>query len=225
MKTQTIFGTLAVLVPIGLALPQTTGTASFSADSIIERDVVIVGGGSSGAHAAVQIKDAGKKVIVIEKAGELGGHVKTYTAKSGVRVNYGPSNFQNYKAVQDFFGRFNIPLTKYVQPGSSDIYADFSTGKAVPNGTLPTPDFTAYLAQVNKVCLIPNCFNAIRTLIKTNSTPGLASLGLSRSRFLKIYFCLSASLSRSTVCKMSPTASPSSPLETATFLISQQSTS
>ena len=207
MKTQIIFGTLAALIPLGLALPQSTDdTSSFSAENIIERDVAIIGGGSSGAHAAVQVKDAGKKVIVIEKAGELGGHVKTYTAKSGVRVNYGPSNFQNYKAVQDFFGRFNIPLTKYVQPGSSDAYADFSTGKAVPNGTLPTPDFTAYLAQVNKYPWIGKSWAIPKPIPEDLLLPF-------------------AQLSRNTSCRMLPTLLHSSLPEMATSSSNQLFTS
>jgi NADPH-dependent 2,4-dienoyl-CoA reductase/sulfur reductase-like enzyme len=37
----------------------------------IERDVVVVGGGASGAHAAVWLRDHGHSVIVVEKADQL----------------------------------------------------------------------------------------------------------------------------------------------------------
>lgn len=37
----------------------------------IERDVVVVGGGASGAHAAVWLRDHGHSVVVIEKADQL----------------------------------------------------------------------------------------------------------------------------------------------------------
>ena len=122
-----------------------------SADTI-ERDIAIIGGGSSGTHAAIRLKDSGKNVVVIEKTGELGGHVKTYTAASGIRVNYGPSNFQNFTVVQNFFARFNIPLVTYKAPGSGkQIFADFTSGETLPDGTIPAPDFTAYLEQLDKV--------------------------------------------------------------------------
>lgn len=150
MNTQVRLGSLLSLVPLALALP--LNSSSFAENDIIQRDVAIIGGGSSGTHAAIRLQDLGNTVVVIEKDGELGGHVQTTTAASGIRVNYGVSNFQNYTVVRDFFSRFDIPLTSYQQPGIGDIYADFSTGQEVPEGTLPVPDFTAYLAEVAKVC-------------------------------------------------------------------------
>ncbi|KAI0419354.1 hypothetical protein F5X98DRAFT_334865 [Xylaria grammica] len=126
------------------------GPSNISGEDVIMRDVAIIGGGSSGTHAAIRLKDHNQTVVVIERDGELGGHVRTYTANSGIRVNYGVSNFQNYSVVREFFSRFDIPLVQYVQPGDADVYVDFSTGQPVPNGTLPVPDFTAYLAEVAK---------------------------------------------------------------------------
>lgn len=37
----------------------------------VNADVIIVGGGAGGAHAAVQLTDAGQDVIVIEKQADL----------------------------------------------------------------------------------------------------------------------------------------------------------
>lgn len=37
----------------------------------ITRDVVVVGGGASGAHAAVWLRDNGQSVVVVEKASQL----------------------------------------------------------------------------------------------------------------------------------------------------------
>ncbi|XXH00820.1 hypothetical protein Hte_007171 [Hypoxylon texense] len=145
MRANILLGTLVSLASHGLSAPQ-----DISAANTIQRDVVIVGGGSSGTHAAIQLKDAGKTVVVVEKQAQLGGHVKTFTAASGVRVNYGPSNFQDNTAVRDWFGRFDIPLVQYEQPGIGDKYADFSTGKELANGTLPNPDFGAYLQVLAK---------------------------------------------------------------------------
>lgn len=48
-----------------------SGTAASNGTKIITRDVVIVGGGASGAHAAVRLSDMGKTVVVVEKQGQL----------------------------------------------------------------------------------------------------------------------------------------------------------
>lgn len=37
----------------------------------ITRDVVVIGGGASGAHAAVWLHDAGKSVVLVERADQL----------------------------------------------------------------------------------------------------------------------------------------------------------
>lgn len=52
-----------------LALP--FGHENFKPEDIIERDVVILGGGAAGSYAAVRLRDAGKSVVVIEKEDHL----------------------------------------------------------------------------------------------------------------------------------------------------------
>ena len=43
-----------------------------AADFIIKKDVVILGGGASGAHAAVRLReDYGKSVVIVEKQSNL----------------------------------------------------------------------------------------------------------------------------------------------------------
>ena len=39
--------------------------------STISRDVVVIGGGASGSHAAVWLRDHGKSVVVIEQKAQL----------------------------------------------------------------------------------------------------------------------------------------------------------
>ena len=44
---------------------------SDTADGVINRDVAIVGGGASGAHAAVKLRDMGKTIVLVEKDEKL----------------------------------------------------------------------------------------------------------------------------------------------------------
>lgn len=66
------------------------GSPAFKPDDIIVRDVAIIGGGSSGTHAAISLKDKGKSIVVVEKQARLGGHTETYTDPStGIPIDYG----------------------------------------------------------------------------------------------------------------------------------------
>lgn len=60
-----------VLVPASGAIATYTIRTEANITNIITRDVVIVGGGASGAHAAVRLSDMGKTVVVVEKQGQL----------------------------------------------------------------------------------------------------------------------------------------------------------
>jgi hypothetical protein len=69
---------------------------SYLADHIITRDVVIIGGGSSGTYAAVNLRRLGKSVVVVEKDATLGGHTNSYTDPStGNSVDYGVLAYWN----------------------------------------------------------------------------------------------------------------------------------
>ena len=56
-------------------LPSLAGAAAIpesAADFIVKKDVAILGGGASGAHAAVRLReDYGKSIVVVEKQEEL----------------------------------------------------------------------------------------------------------------------------------------------------------
>jgi hypothetical protein len=77
------------LIHSSLAQPRSYETSSFHPKDIIDRDVAIIGGGSSGTHAAISLKDKGKSIIVIEKQGRLGGHTETYDdPTTGTPIDY-----------------------------------------------------------------------------------------------------------------------------------------
>lgn len=130
-------------------------TSPYSASSIIRRDVVVIGGGSSGTYAAIGLRDKGKSVAVVEAQSVLGGHTNTYTdPTTRTPVDYGVVVFDNTSTVTSYFNRFNIPLTTGTggAPGLfNQYYVDFRTGKNVTYVPAdPTAAFGAYAAQLAK---------------------------------------------------------------------------
>ncbi|KAI4944590.1 hypothetical protein J4E91_008593 [Alternaria rosae] len=128
--------------------------SSFHPSTIITRDVAIIGGGSSGTHAAISLKDANKSVIVVEIKNRLGGHTETYTdPATGLAQDYGVLVYHNESTVLDYFARFDIPLGP-PQFAGNDANYDFSTGLAV-NVSAPSVEdlgaglqkYAAFLAQ------------------------------------------------------------------------------
>jgi hypothetical protein len=108
---------------------------------VIERDVCVIGGGSSGTYTAVRLTDLGKSVVVVEKKDRLGGHCETYTdPATGLTTDIGVVVFHDLPIVHDYFGRFSVPLvTQSEGGGPAPVYADFRTGKTVSGYTPPEP--------------------------------------------------------------------------------------
>jgi hypothetical protein len=131
---------LIVLSYVRSALSQDSqfDISSFKSGDIIVRDVVIIGGGSAGTHAAISLKDKGKSVIVIEQKGRLGGHTETYTdPATGIAQDYGVSIYHDISTVRNYFQRFNIPLMTNSYGTTPTAEYDLRTGKAV-NATHPS---------------------------------------------------------------------------------------
>src|SRR5580692_4352500 len=64
-----------------------------SAPTRIVRDVCVIGGGSAGTYTAVQLRNLGKSVAVLEKQDRLGGHAQTVFV-GGVPINIGVEVFE-----------------------------------------------------------------------------------------------------------------------------------
>ncbi|KAK4225964.1 hypothetical protein QBC38DRAFT_367640 [Podospora fimiseda] len=113
--------------------------SDFAPADIIERDVAVVGGGAAGSHAAVRIREYYRRsVVIIEKEGNLGGHVNTYQdPKTGNIQDYGVAMYFPYQDALDFFTwmNVNISLTFPANQDNPKIYADFSTGQQLVNFT------------------------------------------------------------------------------------------
>ncbi|KAF9879176.1 flavin-containing superfamily Amine oxidase [Colletotrichum karsti] len=103
----------------------------------VDVDVAIIGGGSSGIHAAINLRDAGAKVLVLEKKSQIGGHAETYfNPETGLPANIGVVIFENRDIVSSYFDRLNVSTVKTnplnPQPGAVTKNYDFSLGIPIP---------------------------------------------------------------------------------------------
>lgn len=145
-----------VFVSLGMASAYSLKESSYDASDIIKRDVCVIGGGATGAYAAVRLGDLGQSVVLVEKKDALGGHTEAYTSPAtGEVIDYGVENFQNTTLLRDFFGRFGVNLVAYASDAKSTQYADFSTGTVHRDFSPPTSNFTEYLNQLEKYPYLP----------------------------------------------------------------------
>ncbi|KAH8670343.1 amine oxidase [Tricladium varicosporioides] len=155
------------------AIPISDDTVSFknaatSAERVIYKDVAILGGGASGSHAAVRLReDYNKSIILIEKQANLGGHVETYIDPiSGAPYDYGVNSYTEYGGAKAFFTRFNVSLVSPARKTLNTSYVDFTTGKPLigyqrPTSANVTMALTKYLkiAEQYESMLLPGYFN------------------------------------------------------------------
>lgn len=101
---------------------------------------MIIGGGASGAYAAVRLReDFNKSVAVIEPKNRLGGHVDTYTVpETNTTLEYGVQSYMRYGPSVGFFQRFGVELGAFAPRALKSINVDVETGDAL-NYTAPTP--------------------------------------------------------------------------------------
>ncbi|KUJ19354.1 amine oxidase [Mollisia scopiformis] len=138
LHAQLVF--IFVFVSLALASPLRT----------IYKDVAILGGGASGAHAGVRLReDFNKSIIIIEKQYNLGGHVETYIDPvSGNPYDYGVNSYAEYGSAKQFFARFNISLINPTNLKLNTSNIDFTTGKSLPGYQSPaSADVTAALTR------------------------------------------------------------------------------
>ncbi|KAK7744717.1 hypothetical protein SLS62_010137 [Diatrype stigma] len=131
------------------------GIPASAADFVIRRDVVILGGGASGAHAAVRLReDYGKSIVIVEKQGNLGGHVETYIdPMTGNPYDYGVNSYTEYGTAKEFFARFNVSISTPVRATLTTRFVDFSTGQELKGYEAPcSDDVPAALRRYLEIC-------------------------------------------------------------------------
>ncbi|QSZ36847.1 hypothetical protein DSL72_006730 [Monilinia vaccinii-corymbosi] len=161
-------------VSIGAVTAKVTNThksvtinhVSYHKVECIERDVVVVGGGSSGTYAAIGLIDAKKSVAVIDNHDRMGGHTNTYKdPTTGHTEDYGVMVFHDIDLVKQYAARLNVTLALNDRFNStaSTVYADFRTG--IQNSTYSTSidalttGFERYAAQLQKYPYVETGFD------------------------------------------------------------------
>ncbi|WQF82896.1 Putative FAD/NAD(P)-binding domain superfamily [Colletotrichum destructivum] len=125
-----------------------------AATKIVHKDVVILGGGASGSHAAIRLReDYNKTIIVVEKQARIGGHVATFTdPETGNNYDYGVNSYTDYTGAREFVARLNVSVATPARLALTTTYADFKTGKPT-NYSLPAAaDTTAALRTYLALC-------------------------------------------------------------------------
>ena len=113
------------LVNLGSARPQSAPS------EVLTRDVVIVGGGSSGTYAGVRLKELGKTFAIVERNDYLGGHGETFYAQDDKPINYGVEGFFNNSVTLDYLAKLHVPYEHRVPAPAQDDYINLRTGEKV----------------------------------------------------------------------------------------------
>ena len=158
---------LLILTSLTWALPQQSsygGPSSSSYSETIDRDVAVIGGGSSGTYAAVRLKQKGKSVVVIEAQDRLGGHTETYKdPATGIPINLGVVVWDNIPVVQTYADSLGVPLSVFNQSlggGGTTAYVDLRTGKPFTYAQAdPTAALGAYAQQLAKYPYLNDGYN------------------------------------------------------------------
>ena len=102
-----------------------------------------------GAYSAIQLKDAGKRVVVVESKSRMGGHTETYTDnETGIPIDMGVKLYHDEPLVHQWFARFNLSTTRFSIPALPTQNVDFRTGQVLQG--LPAPNQTAMAIALQK---------------------------------------------------------------------------
>ncbi|KAJ5780363.1 hypothetical protein N7457_005523 [Penicillium paradoxum] len=155
-----------VVVGLGLAVSAMSDifdSKNYAEANVIVSDIAVIGGGSSGTYAAINLRKMGQNVVVVEKRKHLGGHTNTYTDHAtGLTVDYGVQRYLNNSVTLDYFAHFNIPLVNYTEPNLIHSLADFNTGNPVAFN--PSKNLTGWAIELAKYPWLDSTWNVPQPL-------------------------------------------------------------
>jgi hypothetical protein len=111
--------------------------AGFKAEDIITRDVCILGGGATGTYAAVQLREQGHSIALVEKKNRMGGHAETLYLPNGEYVNYGVEGYFNNDLTKDFFNQLDVDYEPLLPGSIITENVNFNTGERDLPGNEP----------------------------------------------------------------------------------------
>ncbi|KAF7373841.1 Flavin-containing superfamily amine oxidase [Mycena sanguinolenta] len=99
-----------------------------SGGSTLQRDVVVVGGGSSGTYTAIRLQQEGLSVALLERNNRLGGHVNTFQVPNTTATfDYGVILFHNITVATNYFSTLGVETITAPSGGDSVVtYANLN---------------------------------------------------------------------------------------------------
>ncbi|KAJ6562155.1 hypothetical protein B0H19DRAFT_1143709 [Mycena capillaripes] len=133
----------------------TVSRAGNFSNSDIHRDIVIIGGGSSGTYTAFRLQEKGLSVALLERNDRLGGHVNTFhVPNTNTTFDYGVAVYHNISVVVDYFAALGVDIVDSDLSGTSaptfaSLNGDAKVTTAIPPN-IPWADNTAVSAALEK---------------------------------------------------------------------------
>ncbi|KAJ6278390.1 hypothetical protein J3E71DRAFT_183784 [Bipolaris maydis] len=133
--------------------PQKLEDSYYSPDQVINTDVVIIGAGAAGCYSAIQLKDAGKKVVVIESKDRAGGHTETFLdPETKLPIDIDVKLYHDEPLVHQWFARFNLSTSPITLPSANGQNVDFRTGRILQG--LPSVNQAALGAAIQRYAAV-----------------------------------------------------------------------
>lgn len=115
-----------------------------ASQKVITRDVCILGGGSTGTYAAIQLRDRGNSVVVVEQSSRLGGHAETRYFPDGGFINYGVEGVFGDEPSRRYMERLGVEYEPLLPASFNTDYLDFKSGQK----TRSDPSLTRSLSSL-----------------------------------------------------------------------------